>query len=613
VSDEVLTITDITEFEVTQKILNHALQRKESEGLEYSQPTISNTVRLLKAHLTRSWGAEDIVKEQTGFLAFLNGVLALSTGELLPHSPSYLFRAAIPRNHNPAAQEFPKIKAWLDEVTSGNEEIQWVLLCFIAAVLEGMGDLQKFLHLEGPPRSGKGTFIRLLLALVGESNCHFTDLRTWNENRFEQLNALGKMVVFFADEKKYTGDTTAFQKLTGGDPLRAEIKGGAVFPFRFRGLVVLASNHACFLSDREAVDSRSIPVPFPNQVPEENRRNLEPEFESELPALTNFCLAIPDDSIRQVLVVKSRHIEAIERTRWEARIASDYIAHWVNQCLIPDAEAKVQIGRDGEEKKQLYGSYVQFTRKTGGQPKGSQQFISTLETLLTHELKWNVRKGTIGGNRMGIYGVRLVGEDEDPSASILGAELPHLGLGKGEVRVKYNNQPQSFSQKEEKDSEVGRLGLSASPSRLSSLPTISSSFSLTGKRLERPNLPNPHQKNLGGKGISVDESPNLAPHLYLTQGEVALPKKDDLCGLDFYLKASKLFDHMNFGKTKRENLYRWLNLPANPSEWTDEHYQKLVDHLETLRANEDRETGQWVQGIWIPQTSPGYRPRTGDF
>jgi putative DNA primase/helicase len=120
--------------------------------------------------------------------------------------------------------------------------IQNLLLAFAAANLKGRADIQKFLHLIGIGGSGKGTFCRLLIALIGIENTHSSTLDDWCSNRFEAAQAYGKRLLIFPDEDKGARSLGKFKQLTGGDWLRAEEKGKSLLNSNSRAMVAVASN-----------------------------------------------------------------------------------------------------------------------------------------------------------------------------------------------------------------------------------------------------------------------------------------------------------------------------------------------------------------------------------
>lgn len=182
-------------------------------------------------------------------LPFTNGLLNLDTRELTPTTPDNALIWCLPYACDPRA-DCPSVKAWLLRAIDDDAETLEFLRAWLAALLTGRADLQKFLHLFGPGGTGKDVFTRLAELLIGKHNATVTDLRNLEQNRFETATLYGKRLVSITDTSKYGGSVDVFKALTGQDSLRLERKHqqqGATF--RFAGLVLLASNEALQTTD----------------------------------------------------------------------------------------------------------------------------------------------------------------------------------------------------------------------------------------------------------------------------------------------------------------------------------------------------------------------------
>ena len=370
----------------------------------YSLNLVKSVAGLLKGYLAvRNW------REQDGLLPFLNGCLNLETRELLPHSPGYRFTWSLPRQYNILATDWSVIDAWMDEVTDGNGQLKNVLLCWLNACLKGRADLQRFLHLTGPGGSGKGTFMRLCINLIGRRNNYSSTLSEWCTNRFESYNAYGKRLITFPDEDKFSGGLSKFKSLVGQDFIRAEAKGKQGFQFQFGGMVMLSSNFPIFAGDSSSgMARRALVVPFHHAVKAGQRRDLETEFEPELAALTNYVLAIPDETVTATLLQLEASPEVLSQT-WEYRVRSDSITAWLNEHVIHDPFAFSTVGNDKTQKETLFGSYWNFCDRTGSRAKGSREFSPSLIDLCQSILGWeDVERKRLGGiGTRGIAGLRL--------------------------------------------------------------------------------------------------------------------------------------------------------------------------------------------------------------
>jgi putative DNA primase/helicase len=374
----------------------------ESKGIINIPPGyIGATVRFLRCKLIeRKW------QPKAGLLPFQNGALEISTGKLHPHSPGYKFTWALPRPHSIVATDWGNISQWLDTATGGNLHIKNLLLAYAAATLKGRADIQKFLHLIGIGGSGKGTFCRLLISLIGIENTHSSTLDDWCSNRFEAAQAYGKRLLIFPDEDKGTRSLGKFKQLTGGDWLRAEEKGKKPFKFKFEGMVAVASNFPIFGADNSSgMSRRTIAVPFDAVVGRNARRNLDNDFEPELPAFTNYLLSLDDawvaNTLRGVM-----DIPEIGAQFWENKIREDSIAGFLNDKLILDPLAQVSIGDSPSAEESLYWAYHKYCDDQGHKPQAIKNFSPNLIECANTILGWQIEKAHTKVGKI-IKGLRL--------------------------------------------------------------------------------------------------------------------------------------------------------------------------------------------------------------
>ncbi|MEG4304875.1 phage/plasmid primase, P4 family [Microcoleus sp. D3_18a_C4] len=371
-----------------------------SKGLTNLPPTYVSSVKRFLRHelIERKW------KSKAGLLPFQNGALEIATGKLYPHSPGYKFTWALPRPHSVVDTEWGKIRQWLDFATHGNIHVQNLLLAFAAAVLKGRAEVQKFLHLIGIGGSGKGTFIRLLVALIGIENTHSSTLEDWCNNRFEAAQAYCKRLLIFPDENRGTRSLGKFKQVTGGDWLRAEEKGQKPFKFKFEGMVVVASEFPIFGADSgSGMARRTISVPFSAAVG--TRRDLDKEFLPELAAFTNYLLSLDDawveNTLRGVM-----DIPEIGAQFWESKIREDSVAGFLNDKLILDPFAQTSIGDSPNAEGTLYQAYHQYCADQGHKPQAVKNFSPNLIECASTILGWQIEKAHTKIGKI-IKGLRL--------------------------------------------------------------------------------------------------------------------------------------------------------------------------------------------------------------
>ncbi|MBD2470669.1 phage/plasmid primase, P4 family [Nostoc sp. FACHB-145] len=403
-----------------ERLINKELKNQEIAGYGASS-YITNIISKVRIELIEmSW----LEKSTTELLPFQNCVLEIATGNILNHSPEYRFTWCLPRDFDNSSNEFSLINQWLDEVTNHNQSIKLILLCYLAAILTGHAELQQFLHLIGAGGTGKSTFTKLAENLIGSNNVCTTTLRDFCSNRFAAANAFKKRLVVFPDQDKYHGDLQKFKSLTGQDSIFAEEKGKQGFQFKFDGMVIMASNDPVFVTRNSSwLTRRQILIPFTIAVDKTQRRDLETEFQPELNALTQYLLSIPDETVTQVLRSATDNPELSQHIL-EQQIASNAIAGWLNEGVIKDTTIKTLIGNDKTDTKSLFGSYVQWCRKSGNYAPSLRNFSPELLDFCNSTMGWKDIKKVRNNRGFSIHGLRLreLGKDDHIPSPLINVE-----------------------------------------------------------------------------------------------------------------------------------------------------------------------------------------------
>lgn len=339
---------------------------------------LTGVVKLLKAFVGREpkqsgFGLKDTWNQSRDLLPFANGILRLSDRQLIPHSPELMFNWALPYEFNPSA-ECPVIRSVLENISQGDLSTQQTLLAYLAAVMLGMSDLQKYLEIIGRPGTGKSTFIKIAQDLVGEENTVTTSMRQLHENRFETANFYGKRLAIIPDADQWGGSVEVLKNITGQDPIRYEEKNRQQGrPFIYRGMVIVSANQAIQSSDAStALARRRVPVFIDRFLrPEEVDHGLFGKIRGQMPGLVNWLLSFDPESIAEILSDRDKTRVKHER---RSMVETNDIARWANELLIGDAGGGVStlIGArrlDGQRienaTRDLYPSYVDFCESRG--------------------------------------------------------------------------------------------------------------------------------------------------------------------------------------------------------------------------------------------------------
>lgn len=345
-------------------------------------------------------------KTESGKMPFANGLLNLKTRKLENITPENAMTWCLPYDYKKGA-ECRNIKAWLHQAVDGDSETVQFLRAFMAAVLHGRNDLQKFLHLKGSGGTGKGVFMRLLTRLVGEQNTVETNLDLLERSQFETARLYNKRLALITESDKYSGSINTLKAITGQDRIRLERKhqqqtGGYVFG----GLVVISSNESLRVTDHTSgLDRRRITVIFDRRATDEEKQAWERRggekavLHSELPGLVNWLLELSQEQITSNINNPPKRICEADL---EAMQATNPIADWMLECCTFDSNAQTQVGQKREIKEPgrettyenadswLYANYLQWSQRSNRQPLSLNNFSERLVdtgTTLGHTLK----------------------------------------------------------------------------------------------------------------------------------------------------------------------------------------------------------------------------------
>jgi P4 family phage/plasmid primase-like protien len=218
---------------------------------------------------------------QPHFINVQNGHLDWQTGNLNPHDPEALSTVQLNTMWNPKA-ECPIIESWLSEVlpadllapTNDSPGFIWEVIGYLC--MSG-NQLHKAVLLLGSGRNGKGTFLRLIHALLGDKNVSQVDIHSLMSNRFRVADLFGKVANIAGDiDGSYLESTAMFKAITGGDRVTAERKYGQPFSFEPFAVPVYSANNVFGTPDTSTgYMSRWLVIPFPNEFLGKEDRNLD--------------------------------------------------------------------------------------------------------------------------------------------------------------------------------------------------------------------------------------------------------------------------------------------------------------------------------------------------
>ena len=324
---------------------------------------------------------------------------------------------------------------------------------YLLGIVTGRTDWQKYLELIGPGGTGKSTFTRLAIALVGQENVHTTTLKKLEGEKFETASIAGKRLVLINDSERYAGEVGKLKNLTGQDTLPYEVKyqqskGG----FNPDALVIVSTNEVIQSSDyTSGLARRRISIPMLNPIKSDRQKNLIEhqtkrckhqngemvgEFVPYIPGLLNWVLAM--DEVEATRIVKNYEaaVPSLLAMKAQTLVETNPIADWLDSKVVYDRTAKTNVGvakRDKDNNsaqwylntnKWLYASYAEHCHDTGTRALSLRRFVNLLSDLGKNQLGLDIERAR---DRFGSYftGLKIRTEEDDKPPMITGERPSH--------------------------------------------------------------------------------------------------------------------------------------------------------------------------------------------
>jgi phage/plasmid-associated DNA primase len=511
----------------------------DAEAPGYTGTTLTGVLRLVRAKV-----ATTLPLETPGWLPFTNGALDLATGFFHPHSPSRPFVWQLPYAYTSGAS-CPKTQAWLLEAVGGDPLQVQLLRAFIKAVVTRRVDLQRYLENIGPGGTGKGTYMRLLHAIVGHENTFVTELKHLETNRFETSGLRHKLLMLVTDAERYSGPVNQLKAITGQDTIRMEQKfkqgGSAYAPV----MVCIAANEPIQSADyTSGLTRRRIALTFCHK-PAQARNLLEwkngawvGELAAEIPGVLHWAMQMPDAEVYRLLKETDTAVPQLAWLAKKTMIETNPLADWANTNLIHDdrrdpegtplVRTNVGIARRAAhsdryecEDTWLYPNYRAWAEGTGNKAVSMRRFATTLHDLLVSQMGLPVeyRQDWTGAHFKGIRMRRSRDADEPlicppESASLkvpMDAQMDQTRATDGSdgfyglSRDPVIDHPPTYPV--ERSSEAGRVGGSIERNGIPDNPSASIG-SISGAGLSHP----PSPRNPLDDPPEGDESQDNAEH-----------------------------------------------------------------------------------------------------
>ena len=305
-----------------------------------------------------------------------NGLVDARTGALLKATPRFATLHALPFDYAPDAS-CERWRAFLDELWGNDNESKQLLREWFGLCLVPVTRYQKALLLHGPKRSGKGTIIRVLRALVGAYNCCSPTLTSLGQ-RFALESWIGKLLAVISDARiSSRADKAAIAEMVlrvvGEDPITIERKFKTDITMTLAARLMVVSNELPrFDDDAGALPSRFITLGLTRSFFGEEDTALTDKLLEELPGILNWAIGGLD-----ALNERGRFIqpEAGRELSEELEVLASPVRAFLDERFVVDASAETPFPT-------VWDEWKAWCDDQKRKPGGSAQLGNSLRSIL---------------------------------------------------------------------------------------------------------------------------------------------------------------------------------------------------------------------------------------
>jgi len=315
----------------------------------------------------------DAFDSEEGWLNTKTCWVNIYTKETRQHDPKHLSIRQLPIEYDPSAT-CPKIDAlfsqWIDNPVILYENMAHCLVT-------NDYPIQTVVVLIGSGQNGKSSYLRLVVGFLGKENVSSIELQSFGVNRFATHKVVGMLANICADmDRKRFTNTAEFKKLTGDDPVQAEIKHGALYTFfNTAKLMVSVNQLPPSPDDTDAFHRRIYRVPFKHKFVGAERRKMRDilkDAKAEYSGLLNKCLQVlPALLDRQVFTGDTEDTD--QKRDSYVRSAEPIFGFWEDHI-------EYRKDHDGSVKDDLFVKYSAFAKQHDIPPIKLETFFVALKS-----------------------------------------------------------------------------------------------------------------------------------------------------------------------------------------------------------------------------------------
>lgn len=306
-----------------------------------------------------------------------NGMLDLRTGQLLDHDPGYLALRFIDVDYDPDCPT-PLYDAWCEKlgITDQRDDLEEIT----SLMLDPSATPNRCLFLYGPTRTGKGTWLRMMKAVVGAASTSAVSLHDLADDKFSAAQIYGKALNSAGDlSAREVTDIEKFKLMLGEDPIHANRKYGRQFTFTNQALFAFSANEIPAVNDPGGGFLNKVkPFRFAKSFQGQETPLIEQGMiADELPGILARWV-----TAWQRLKARGHYLETAPDVVEEFEQATDQVRAFVaEKVVIHQTTATVLPDNQCSTIRDAYRSYKAWADETGRRPLGERNFSKKLKAI----------------------------------------------------------------------------------------------------------------------------------------------------------------------------------------------------------------------------------------
>jgi len=415
-------------------INNLVMKTAAENGVALTPARITATIEMIKTKTPYIPPEEDLNK-----IAVSNGVLDITTLELIPPSPDIVFLNKLPVEYIPDAPEPKMFLDALGRTFEGVEEQIPTLQEVFGYCLYRRYPIAAVFFLLGDGKNGKSVILKILTAMLGDENTSGLTLSNMAQPKNEHvlIDLRGKYANICGDVGKKKIDDTEFLKmLTGRDPIRARGLYKDAITFVNYAKALFALNHLPEVDDFSDGFKRRIKIiEFPNKFDGETEiAELDEEIikAGELPGVLNWSL----EGLKRLLENnKFSNEKTVAEAGLEYDMKSNPVSYFARACI--DEEPN-----NVERTETVLEKYMQYRKKYRLPTLSKKEFKNRLIDackdvgITTYEKRHRPSGGDNTDRYYGFIGIKVNESDLEKCLSDRGEDSPIKPNGQGVATFK---------------------------------------------------------------------------------------------------------------------------------------------------------------------------------